>query len=80
MGNAISSKQRTILDHLRTNETVSTEQAVTLIGGNIYANKAKWVGATLGRMVRRGLIVRIKPGLFRMPTVSDHTGNDLFSF
>lgn len=76
----MSPKQRAIIDYLRTNKQINTGQAVELVGGNIYANKAKYVGLTLSRMVKQNLIVRIKPGLFELPNLGNVkiTDDDLF--
>ena len=76
----MSPKQRAVIDYLRTHNQINTEQAVGLIGGNIYANKAKYVGLTLSRMVNQNLIVRIKRGLFELPNLGNVriSDNDLF--
>lgn len=59
-----SHKQRAICDYLRINGKISLDQAVHLVGGNIYANHHKHVGAFLSNMVKRGLIRRKNPGHF----------------
>ena len=40
--------------------------AVELIGDIYYCNEDKHVGDVLGRMVKSGFIVRIKPGHFKL--------------
>jgi predicted transcriptional regulator of viral defense system len=40
---------------------------VRLIGGNIYHNESKHVGAVLSNMVKRGMIRRVSPGVFALP-------------
>lgn len=63
-----SSKQRRVIEYLRQHGSITTKQAVELIGRNLYANAAHHVGATLRRMVARGMIERVKPGLFTLKT------------
>lgn len=58
--------QKAIILHLHKNKTITLDEAVNLIGANIYTNKNSHVGATLSRMVNRKLIKRIKPGLFEL--------------
>ncbi|HAR46319.1 MAG TPA: hypothetical protein DCS05_09175 [Nitrospiraceae bacterium] len=65
----ISTKQAKILASFKTVPTLTLADAVRLIGGNIYCNAEKHVGATLSNMVRRGLIVRVKPGVFELPNL-----------
>jgi hypothetical protein len=52
---------------LRTPGELTLARAVELIGGNLYANAPKHVGVTLSNMVRRGLLVRVRPGVFELP-------------
>lgn len=61
---AISKKQRAVLLHLHKHGTITLDEAVDLIGRNIYHNAHKHTGAVLANMVRRGLIRRTKPGHF----------------
>ena len=61
---AISKKQRAVLLHLHHNGTITLDEAVELIGRNIYHNAHKHTGAVLSNMVRRGLIRRTNPGNF----------------
>jgi hypothetical protein len=63
----MSPKQQRIMDALRVSETITLDTAVLLIGGNIYANAKFHVGNVLSNMVKRGMILRIKPGLFGRP-------------
>jgi hypothetical protein len=62
-----SAKQMTILSHCRRRGKLTLAQAVELIGKNIYCNERKHVGAVLSNMVRRGLLVRHRPGVFALP-------------
>ncbi len=64
---ALSRKQRAIFDYLRINSTITLLQATALVGRNVYTNSIEHTGALLSRMVKRGLIVRVKPGLFKRP-------------
>jgi DNA-binding MarR family transcriptional regulator len=63
----LSPKQARIIKALRSAETISLSDAVKLIGGDIFCNKAHHVGVLLANMVKRGLIVRVKPGVFKLP-------------
>lgn len=73
----LSQKQRAILNALRATETITLDDAVQLIGQDIYCNEHKHVGALLANMVKRGLIERVTPGVFRIVDGSDQT--ELFS-
>lgn len=72
---ARSHKQRAVIAHLAAHDTLTLEQAVGMIGGDIYANASKHVGALLANMVRRGLIIRRKPGVFAAPSSDLRTPN-----
>ncbi|MCP4974603.1 MAG: type IV toxin-antitoxin system AbiEi family antitoxin domain-containing protein [Maribacter sp.] len=74
-----SEKQTIILNHLKENETISTQEAVNLIGYGIYCNRSNYVAKTLSRMVKNGSIARVKPGLFRLPISDDYTDYDLLT-
>ena len=60
----MSPKQRTIIAAIRERGEITLRGAVGLIGGDIYTNAEKHVGAVLANMVKRGMIVRVKPGVF----------------
>ena len=64
----ISDKQKEILQFIQDSEDkqITKKQAVKLIGNCYYANKSKHTGDVLSRMVKRGLLKRIKPGLFEV--------------
>ena len=62
-----SPKQAEILAALKDADEITLADAVKLIGGNLYCNAEKHVGVTLSGMVKRGMIERIKPGVFRLP-------------
>jgi len=64
----ISPKRRMILVTLRERQTLTLDDAVELIGRDIYANKKFHVGNVLSAMVKQGLIRRVKPGVFTLPT------------
>lgn len=66
MADALSSKQQKIMQHVQAHGSITLTEAVGLVGGNLYANDSKHVGAVLSRLVHRGLLVRIKPGLFQV--------------
>ena len=60
----LSSKQAVLMLELQKCGTLTLARAIELVGQDIYDNRAKHVGAILTRMVKRGLIVRVKPGVF----------------
>lgn len=60
-------KQQKIIEFLMTHETMTKNDAMGLID-DYYCNGAKHVGDILSRMVKRGFIERIKPGLFKRGT------------
>ena len=47
---------------------VTKAQVVDAIGGNYYCNGDKHVGDRLSRMVNAGMLIRVKPGLFKIGT------------
>ncbi len=63
----LSPKQKAVIEHCHICGKITLEAAVELIGRNIYANAGKHVGATLSTMVKRRLLVRIRPGVFVLP-------------
>jgi hypothetical protein len=68
-GHARSRKQFTILNYLRTHPDVqlSLTDAQPLIGWGIYTNQKKHIQRVLSNMVRRGLLIRPKHGLYSLP-------------
>lgn len=63
----LSANQALVIAYLRKSRTVTLEEAVNLWGQSIHANKHKHMSRRFARMVNRGMIVRIKPGLFKLP-------------
>lgn len=61
---SLSPKQETIVNQIEIMGSITLSAAVHLIGRDIYYNSDKHVGALLSNMVKRGLIVRIRPGVF----------------
>lgn len=70
-----SPKQTAVLKHLAENATMTLDTAVELIGQNLYANAKFHVGTVLSNMVKRKMIERVKPGVFKLPT--KHEAKDL---
>ena len=62
-----SRKQQSILRSTKINGFVTLKEAVRLVGGDIYANAEKHTGAILSNMVKRGMLIRVKPGTFKLP-------------
>lgn len=59
-------KQIQVFDYVRSNGQITKKKAVELIGKSYYCNADKHVGDVLSRMVKAGLLKRIKPGLFEL--------------
>ncbi|WP_288435344.1 hypothetical protein [uncultured Chryseobacterium sp.] len=64
----MKNKQRVILDWVRNNNEITKSKAIELIGGSYYCNSTKHVGDILSRMVKSGLLHRVKNGLFVIGT------------
>ena len=62
-----SPKQRDILKLFRPGFEVTKQTVVDAYGGAYYHNGQKYIGEILSRMVKQGLIERVKPGVFRLP-------------
>ena len=62
-----SRKQQAVIRSAKINGFVTLKEAVHLIGGDIYANAEKHVGSILSNMVKRGMLIRVKPGVFKLP-------------
>lgn len=58
--------QKKIFEEARKNGQITKRQAVELIGKRYYANADKHVGDVLSRMVKSGLLKRIKNGVFEL--------------
>lgn len=56
----MTDKQKIIFEFVRENEEMSKSKAVELIGNSYYCNAPKHVGDVLSRMVKSGLLKRIK--------------------
>jgi len=50
---------------------VVSSTIVEALGGQYYSNPEKHVGDIVSRMVKSGLLIRVKPGVFRLPTADD---------
>lgn len=58
--------QKILFEHTKSNSQMTKVEAVELIGKSYYCNADKHVGDVLSRMVKSGLLKRIKPGLFEL--------------
>ena len=65
-----SPKQRDILKLFRPGLEVTKQAIVDVYGDYYYHNGEKYIGEILGRMVKCGLIERVKPGVFRLGKVA----------
>jgi hypothetical protein len=60
-------EQKQIIAILQANGGEATKtQVVKEIGRNYYCNGEKHVGQRLSRMVNAGLLIRVKPGVFKI--------------
>lgn len=62
-----SRKQQAVIRSAKINGFITLKEAVHIVGGDIYANAEKHVGSILSNMVKRGMLVRVKPGTFKLP-------------
>ncbi len=69
----MTDKQKILFEFCRFNTQITKRKAVELIGNTYYTNAAKHVGDVLSRMVKSGLFIRIKPGVFAL---GDRTKKD----
>lgn len=60
----LSSNMREIIVFLREHEQATLSQIIEGTGLHYYNNTRKYVGETLGRMVKNGTIRRVKKGLY----------------
>jgi predicted HTH transcriptional regulator len=63
----LNDDQREVIRLLKERGTITTAEATAIFGRRIYHNAGKHIGTRLARMVKRGLIVRTKPGVFALP-------------
>lgn len=65
---ALTPKQRAVLEFCQKNGgQITKEQAMQLIDTH-YAHGAKHVGDCIGRMIKSGLLIRVKRGVFQAGT------------
>ena len=62
----MTDKQKVLFEWCQSNTQINKRKAVELIGHNYYCNADKHVGDVLSRMVKSGLLKRIKPGAFAL--------------
>lgn len=67
---ALSTKQKSVLAYIRQHGRITTDEAVTIIGGDYFGNASFHVGAVLSRMVKSKLVRREKRGVFAAPIQS----------
>ena len=63
----LSQKQATVMNYVREHGWIDLTKATYLPGFGYYCNERKHTGALLSNMVKRGLLVRTKPGVFEAP-------------
>lgn len=51
--------------------TVVSSTIFEALGGAYFRNPEKYVGDIVSRMVKAGLLIQVRPGVFRLPTADD---------
>jgi len=62
----MKNKERIIFEYVKKNNKVTIKEAVRLIGSDYFINGCKHPGGILSRMVKSGLLRRIKKGTFEL--------------
>lgn len=55
-----------ILNHLRQNETATLAELYQISPFGYYCNWQKHFGQVMSRLVKQGLVERVKPGVFKL--------------
>ena len=61
-----STKQFEIVEAIKKHGHITKKEAVEIVGKNIYCNADFHVGNILSNMVKKGMIKRLKPGIFTL--------------
>ena len=68
----LTTSQKKILQLAKdTGGTVVSSTIVEALGGAYYSYSEKHVGDIVSRMVKAGLLIQVRPGVFRLPTADD---------
>ena len=74
----LSPKQKAIIKLMQDNDGKTTKaEAVILLQSQYYCNAEKYVGDILSRMVRIGLIDRVKNGVFEISKKTRNNGAEI---
>ena len=74
----MTEKQNKIMQAAHANGgQITTRQAVETVGHN-YHNSDKYTGETLSRMVKAGHLIRVRPGVYRVPVGTKGEQSKLF--
>jgi hypothetical protein len=65
-GVPLSATQREVLNYVISHGTLTLRDAVRFFGQHYYSNAERHTGAMLSRMVRRGLLVRDRRGVYAL--------------
>jgi hypothetical protein len=61
----LSEKQSFILGLLESKEQITKKEVCSYLARRYYHNGEKYIGEVLSRMVQRGILKRVKPGVFK---------------
>ncbi len=61
----LSRKQAVIMSAVNEQGAITLDVATVLVGRDVYYNQKKHTGALLSNMVKRGLLTRQSPGVFK---------------
>ncbi|MCQ4139206.1 type IV toxin-antitoxin system AbiEi family antitoxin domain-containing protein [Chryseobacterium sp. EO14] len=62
----MTDKQKVIFEFVKDNGSITKKTAIEKIGNNYFLNADKYVGEVLSRMVKSGLLKRVKKGVFTL--------------
>jgi hypothetical protein len=74
----MTNKQNILIAHCKANGSIKTSEANELLKSFYYCNHAHYVSEILSRMVKSGVFVRKKIGVYELRKISPVEQNQLF--